>query len=176
MWSYTLQAGETLHILATRLNTRVTALEAANPGISLIPLKVGQSINIPGLPSVAKDKVAAGEDFDSISKNHRTYIAAQNLNPGINPTDLEKGQIINVLEIYGEGHGSSSYGHSTYMIQEGDTIYSISSKYDSTPEFLQTLNPNINALSLRIGQFINLPYPPRAETQEHGKGKATILP
>jgi hypothetical protein len=72
MWTYILQDGETLLELAARFHTRVTALEAANPGIGFIPVKPGQPIHIPGCPTRQQTTAAADAERAALGGNFNT--------------------------------------------------------------------------------------------------------
>lgn len=50
------------------------------------------------------------------------------------------------------------YGYNTYKIENGDTLYTISKKLNSTPELIYTANPGIDPRNLTIGNTINVPY------------------
>jgi g-D-glutamyl-meso-diaminopimelate peptidase len=49
-------------------------------------------------------------------------------------------------------------GYDTYVIQQGDTLYSIAQKYYTTLNAILTANPGINPNALRVGQRIIVPY------------------
>ncbi|MGI6778922.1 MAG: M14 family metallopeptidase [Acetivibrionales bacterium] len=49
-------------------------------------------------------------------------------------------------------------GYDTYTIRPGDTLYNIAGRYYTSVNAIQTANPGINPLNLRIGQSIIVPY------------------
>ncbi len=71
-------------------------------------------------------------------------------NPEINPDKLYPGQIICVP-------ASCSYGTLAYIIKKGDTLYSISRKYNSNIDKIIATNPGINPDNLMIGDIICIP-------------------
>lgn len=51
------------------------------------------------------------------------------------------------------------YGYVVYTVRPGDTLYSIAMRYRTTLKAVETANPGIDPLSLRIGQNITVPLP-----------------
>ena len=49
-------------------------------------------------------------------------------------------------------------GYATYTVRTGDTLYSIARKFYTTVSAIQTANPGIDPLALRVGQQIIVPY------------------
>jgi g-D-glutamyl-meso-diaminopimelate peptidase len=49
-------------------------------------------------------------------------------------------------------------GYDRYTIKGGDTLYNIAVRYYTTVAAIQTANPGLNPLNLRIGQVITVPY------------------
>lgn len=50
------------------------------------------------------------------------------------------------------------YGYSTYIVQRGDTLFSIARNFSTTINRILYANPNIDANNLRIGQSIIVPF------------------
>lgn len=71
-------------------------------------------------------------------------------NPGINPQNLYIGQVICVP-------AACSYGTVAYVIKRGDTLYSISRRYNSNIDKIIESNPGINPNNLMIGEVICIP-------------------
>lgn len=140
MWTYILQGGETLSSLAAKFKTRITALEAANPGIRLVTLKPGLPIHIYGLPSISQYQTKAGDTLDSIAAKFRTDAKLMRiLNPDVPATDIAVGQIVNVPDtldengIDGENHGKKG------VTVEGDRPSPVTSRCESMTDILQPL-------------------------------------
>lgn len=72
------------------------------------------------------------------------------VNPGINPENLYIGQVICVP-------AACSYGTIAYVIKPGDTLYSISIKYNTSVDEIIQFNPSINPNNLMIGEVICIP-------------------
>jgi LysM repeat protein len=110
--TYVIQPGDTFTSIAARLGTTVAALEAANPTLTPTDLQIGASINVPSnnvpapVPtppaptppaSGATYTIKAGDTFTTMAASFNTTVAAvEAANPGVNPTTLQIGQIINL--------------------------------------------------------------------------------
>ncbi|KAG4434910.1 hypothetical protein IFR05_009608 [Cadophora sp. M221] len=91
--------------------------------------------------------VKAGDTLSTIASNSGTTVAAlQQANPGINPNNLQVGQVIQLPQ-----------SGSRYTIQAGDTFTSISAKLGTTVAALQAANPGLNPNNLQIGAQIVVP-------------------
>jgi LysM repeat protein len=104
--------------------------------------------------------IQKGDTFSAIATKLSTNVQTlENLNPGVNPDDLQIGQVINV-----PGTGS------TYKIVKGDTFSSIAAKLGTNVQTLENLNPGLNPDDLQIGQVINIPGTPGTSTYTIMKG------
>ena len=77
----------------------------------------------------------------------------ESLNPGVNPTDLQIGQVINVP---GSVAPTEPTTGARYTIKGGDTLWALESSHGLAHGTLQNLNPGINPRLLQIGQVINI--------------------
>lgn len=71
-------------------------------------------------------------------------------NPGIDPERIHLGQVICVP-------AACSYGTIAYVIKRGDTLYSISRRYNANVDKIMQLNPGIDPDNLTIGEVICIP-------------------
>jgi LysM repeat protein len=117
--TYTIQAGDTLTSIATKLGTTVAALEAANPGINPNNLQIGTQISLPSTStaptptltpvvptptpnpnppaSTSTYNIQAGDTFSTIAASFNVTLAAiEAANPGVNPGSLQVGEVINL--------------------------------------------------------------------------------
>jgi len=155
MWTYVIQTGENLDLLAKIFKTRVTALEAANPGIRLKPVIPGQAVNIPGLPSVSKYEVKSGDNLDSIGDKFRTNAATiRRLNLSILATQFAAGQTINVPGDLDRGQYGGSNIHD-FMPEDGRATSSFAS----------------SSTTLEVGQVMDAPRNSHPLTSKHIIGK-----
>ena len=156
---YTIIPGDSLFGLARRFNTTIEAIITVNPGIDPQNLQIGQQICIP-VPTAGQCPggflyvIKAGDTFYSIARRFGTVVPALiAANPGINPDRLVIGQSICVPA---PGPAPCPGGR-FYTIVAGDTLYSISRRFNTTVEALTSANPGINPNNLRVGQVICIP-------------------
>lgn len=197
---YTIQAGDTLWLISRRYLTTVDAIMASNPGINPNNLVVGQKICITpgaqtgsgsgsGSGSSESKKCPVGLRAYTIQQDDTLWLISQRycttvetimaLNPRINPTNLQVGQIIWVPAGYtlqnlppwarsqevssdsdtdtATGEGFCPEGSVSYIIEAGDTLWLLSQRFHTTVEDIMAVNKGINPTNLFIGQVICIP-------------------
>jgi len=99
--SYRVKPGDTFHNLAQRFNTTVASLMAVNPGVDPQNLSIGQNICIPVrrrvVPCAPANRyvIKAGDTFSKLAQRYGMTVAAiRALNPGVDPLNLQVGQVI----------------------------------------------------------------------------------
>jgi LysM repeat protein len=99
--------------------------------------------------------VQAGENLYRISLRYGTtvsaIVAANNLP---NANSIYVGQ---VLLIPGSGQGQPSSGGTTYVVQPGDTLYSIARRYGTTVAALAAHNGIVPPYTIKVGQTLRIP-------------------
>ncbi|EFJ41578.1 chitinase, lysozyme, partial [Volvox carteri f. nagariensis] len=99
--------------------------------------------------------IQPGDTFWAIAQRRGTTVdVIQSLNPGVVPTRLQVGQVINVPCSGGGGYVRTGC---TYTIQPGDTFWAIAQRRGTTVDVIQSLNPGVNPARLQVGQVINVP-------------------
>jgi LysM repeat protein len=99
------------------------------------------------LAAVTTYTVQAGDTFSTIAAKLGTTVAAlEAAYPGVNPSNLQIGQVIQL-----------SQSASTYTIVAGDTFSSIAAKLGTTVAALEAANPNVSPSGLQIGAQISIP-------------------
>ena len=101
-FEYTIRQGDTLFNLARTYNTTVEAIIAVNPGIDPNNLQIGQRICIPIAPPGPSCPVGTfaytirqGDTLFNLARTYNTTVEAiLAINPGINPNNLQIGQVI----------------------------------------------------------------------------------
>lgn len=83
------------------------------------------------------------------ASNNWPHGTLESLNPGVNPTDLQVGQVIKVPG------APPAPQTNKYTIKPGDTFWALETKLGLAHGVLQALNPGVNPLKLQIGQVIN---------------------
>lgn len=103
-------------------------------------------------PSGRYWRVAAGDTLYLIALRVGTTVAElEQLNPGVDPFNLQVGQI---LCLPAERPCPSGV---FWQVAAGDTLYNIARATGTTVDRLLELNPNIDPNNLQIGQNICLP-------------------
>ncbi|WP_418791552.1 LysM peptidoglycan-binding domain-containing protein [Phosphitispora sp. TUW77] len=160
---YIIQAGDTYYSLAIRFNTTVAAIIAANPGVDPNNLMIGQRICIPqALPPAQCPAgttpyiIQAGDTYYSLAIRFNTTVAAIiAVNPGVDPNNLMIGQRICIpVAIPPVG---CPPGTVPYIIQAGDTYYSLAIRFNTSVAAIIAANPGVDPNNLMIGQRICIP-------------------
>ncbi|MGG6312304.1 LysM peptidoglycan-binding domain-containing protein [Paenibacillus macerans] len=95
-YSYTVQPGDTLNHIAFRLESSVTRILAANPGLDPNNLQTGQVICIPSCPPNHVSRIIErGDTLYQIAQDYGVSVASiLEANPGTDPNSLRVGQRI----------------------------------------------------------------------------------
>lgn len=113
----------------------------------------------PGCPVCPEDNlyiVQTGDTLYALSRFYNTSLDDMlDANPDIDPVSLLPGQIIRIPVT--AGSISCPQGAISYIIQKGDTIYSIARNFNIRLSPLLRANPEINPDGLLIGQKICIP-------------------
>ncbi len=166
-FAYTIRSGDTLYLLAQRYNTTVEAIMRINPGINPNNLQIGQMICIPGSVTPPPTTCPSGSFSYTIRSGDTLYLLAQRynttveaimrINPGINPNNLQIGQMICIPGSVTPPPTTCPSGSFSYTIRSGDTLYLLAQRYNTTVEAIMRINPGINPNNLQIGQMICIP-------------------
>lgn len=136
--TWTVAKGETLDSIAATCGTTVSAITAANPGISG-SLTVGQTITVPGANYSGGAITPVPPTPNTITNNYYTYNNYYNV-PATNYVPTSSG---------------------TYIVQYGDTFSVIASRFGVSVYALWAANPHIWDINLiYAGQVIYIPASP----------------
>lgn len=93
-YPYIIQPGDTLNAIASRLETSVPAIMAANPGVNPYNLRIGQSLCIPACPPNHVPRVIqAGDTLYNLAQAYGVTVASiLRANPSVQPNYLRVGQ------------------------------------------------------------------------------------
>ncbi|MDD4658178.1 MAG: LysM peptidoglycan-binding domain-containing protein [Eubacteriales bacterium] len=154
---YTIQPGDTYFLLAQRFGTTVAAIQQANPGVNPNNLQIGQVICIPQAAPPACPgflyTIQAGDTYFLLAQRFGTTVAAiQQANPGVNPNNLQIGQVICIPQA-----APPACPGFLYTIQAGDTYFLLAQRFGTTVAAIQQVNPGVNPNNLQIGQVICIP-------------------
>ncbi len=162
---YTIQSGDTLYFLAIRYNTTVEAIMKLNPGIDPNNLQIGQVICIPDkgvspmppCPNGFYYTIRAGDTLFLLSQRFGVSVdAIIRANPGIDPNNLQIGQVICIPVHQRPEMPPCPYGV-YYTIKPGDTFYLIAQRFCISVQELMSANPGVDPNNLMIGQVICIP-------------------
>ena len=162
---YTIKSGDTLFKLALTYRTTVEAIMAINPGINPNNLQVGQKICIPSSGTTTPPPkcpvgsfaytIKAGDTLYMLAIKYNTTVAAiMAINPGIDPNNLQIGQVICIP---GGGIIPPPCDGVYYVVRPGDTLYSIANMYNISVAKLMQANPGVDPNNLMVGQLICIP-------------------
>ena len=173
-FAYTIKSGDTLYKLAITYRTTVEAIMALNPGINPNNLQIGQRICIPGSITPPPTTCPMGTFSYTIRSGDTLYLLAIRynttveaiiaVNPGINPNNLQIGQVICIPETT-PPPPRCPMGSFAYTVMAGDTLYLLAIRYNTTVQAILAINPGLDPNNLRVGQIICIPEttppPPR---------------
>ena len=185
-FAYTIKSGDTLYKLAITYRTTVEAIMALNPGINPNNLQIGQKICIPGSVTPPPKVCPTGSFAYTIKSGDTLYLLAIRynttveaivaLNPGINPNNLQIGQVICIPEVEATPPPRvCPAGSFAYTIKSGDTLYMLAITYNTTVQAILAINPGLDPNNLRIGQVICIPIVPPPQTCPVGSFAYTIM-
>ncbi len=160
---YTVQKGDSLWSIANKFNTTVENLRKLNNLTSDI-LQIGQKLLIKESSNpedVTTYIVQKGDSLWSIANKFNTTV--ENLRKLNNLTSdiLQVGQIL----IIKETEIPPSTNTTTYIVQKGDSLWSIANKFNTTVENLRNLN-RLTSDTLQIGQELIVPNENNEEKPE----------
>ncbi len=172
--SYTVQEGDTVYSIARRFNTTPEAITQFNNLANPDSLVVGQTLQIPsGVPPAGEAQpggtgktvytVQPGDTMFSIAQRYHTTVdVISSVNQIYNPWYIHVGQKLVIPGGASEGGAESaapptSSDQGTYVVQAGDTLWSISARFGTTPQALAALN-NLSSFGfIYPGQVLQLP-------------------
>lgn len=145
---HVVKRGETITQIAKKYNTSNNVLFLLNPE-AVKGISRSQVLQVP-ITSEVQHRVQPKETVYGISKQYEISIEElYKLNPGLEEYGLKVGQILNIT-------GADSFKN-TIIVQQGETIYGIATKNNTTVSELYEINPELRVGSLREGQVIKLP-------------------
>lgn len=162
--TYTVQKGDTLYSIALKYGTTVPSLINKNNLNSTI-LSVGDVLLIPeDVESTGENEdvidtssyiVQRGDSLYSISRKYGISIddlkSANNLFGDV----LTIGQVLTIPSSNGMNE-SNNVSNNLYVVQKGDSLWSISRQFNTTVNDLRMIN-NLNSDILNIGQTLIIP-------------------
>lgn len=159
---YTVVSGDSLYKIAQLYNTTVDKLLSYN-NLSSTSLSIGQQLLIPSetaVPPVEQPggveliyRVQKGDNLYAIARRFDTSVNEIRVLNNLKSDSLSIGQ---ELQIPTQTQESPSVSQIEYVVKKGDSLYSISNKYNTTINEIMTFN-NLKSTSLSIGQRLKIP-------------------
>lgn len=101
--------------------------------------------------------IKSGDTLYQLAKTYDTSVEEiLDINPGVNPNNLQIGQRICIPE-YKTPPSKCPSGTFSYTIKKGDTLYNLAREYNTTVEKILKANPGIQPNNLKVGQIICIP-------------------
>ena len=162
--NYTVKPGDTLYSIARKNNISIETLEKDNALTSPI-LRIGQILRIrlqsgstqeveecigpdytpPENTDYINYTVKKGDNLYNIAKTYNTSVSTiMNIN-NLNSSNLSIGQVLRIPS------NNSNSSKNIYIVQKGDSLYSISKRFNTTVDKIKKDN-NLIGNTLSIGQ------------------------
>ena len=156
--TYTVARGDSLWSIAKRFNVGVNEIKNANNLKSNL-ISVGQELIIPGAAPSDQTNVTyvvqTGDSLWSIANaNNTTVDELANLND-LGTNTIYVGQALQIPNT-GSSGTTTPDTQTTYVVQKGDTLYSIALKYGTTPNAIIRKN-NLKNNTITVGQTLTIP-------------------
>ena len=159
---YIVQRGDTLWSISKKLDTKVDELKKLNNLTSNL-LFVGQVLKVPSFNTVDDTNVTyivkKGDTLYSIAFNYGTTVNSLKEYNNLKSDSLTIGQSIKIPEttsIITPSEDEIINEGSVYVVEKGDTLYSIAKKFNTTVDKLKENNSLISDI-LSIGMNILIP-------------------
>lgn len=168
---YTVEAGDSLYEIAKKYDTTADLIKEYN-GLESNDLSIGQELRIPcyiedndnsDLPKYVNYTVEVGDNLYDIAEKFGTTVDKIKKDNDLKSNTLtvgtmliidDKKKISSIEECYGLDFDVPL--SSTYVVQSGDSLYSIAKKFGTTADKIKQLN-NLNNNTLSVGQEIAIP-------------------
>ena len=162
---YEVKRGDSLYSIAEEFNLTVNDLINFNQ-LASTNLSIGQKILIPinsqDKPSSTEDEyytVVKGDSLYNIAKKFNTTVDEIIKNNNLTSTVLQVGDKLLIFKGQATTPSEtppSSEDQNIYVVQSGDSLYSIAKKFNTTVQEIKNLN-NLTSNLLSIGQTLKVP-------------------
>lgn len=163
---YIVKRGDTLYSIARDNNISVAELKNIN-NITNNTIYVGQELYLKN--KIVEEEPSENDDIYVVKKGDTLYSISKKLNISINT--LKALNKLNTNEIYvGQqlilSNDKNTEEYDVYTVKKGDSLWSISQKYNISVKELIELN-NLNNLTLQINQKLEVPKTIIVEPEEN---------
>ena len=181
--SYTVRSGDTLSGIAERFGTTWQTLAQTNNINNPNLIHAGQVLQIPGAgnnnaqPSGGTYTVQAGDTLSGIASQHNTnWQTLAQLNHISNPDLIQIGQVLQLPGSSTPGPTPPPQQLSDYIVQSGDTLSGIATRYNTSWQNLAQINNLSNPDALYVGQVLKVPGEGNTTNPIPGDGKVPGTP
>lgn len=153
--THTVSKGESLYSIANKYGTTVNELKSLN-NLSNNILSIGQVLNLPGTSeenTINSYTVKSGDTLYSIANKFNLSVSELKALNNLTSNTLSIGQ---TLKIRDNTSDIITEDYDYYTVKKGDTLYSIANKYNTTPDYIKTLN-KLSTDTLSIGDLLKIP-------------------
>ncbi len=162
--TYVVQKGDSLYSIARRFNTTVDELKSLNNLTSNV-LQINQVLKISEDDNTMEDDdmdtantyiVQKGDSLYSIAKKFNTTVEQLKSLNNLTSNVLQINQVLKISEDDNAMEDDNMDTANTYVVQSGDSLYSIARKFNTTVDELKSLN-NLTSNLLQINQVLKIP-------------------
>ena len=160
--TYTVQRGDTLWNIAKKFNTNVDELKRVN-NLTTNSLFVGQTLKVPGYYTAEDTNITyvvkRGDTLYSISRQYGVSVDDLRKVNNLTSDVLSVGQEISIpssQSIVTPSEDEIINEPNTYTVQRGDTLFSISRRFNIPVNDIKILN-NLTNDFLSVGQVLQIP-------------------
>jgi LysM repeat protein len=149
MQSYIVQEGDTLYGISSQFGVSVNDIKLQN-NLGSNNVVVGETLMIPTIGTTVLYTVENGDNLYSIATKYNVTVSELMKINGLTNEFLSIGQQLRIPV----NSGSSKYDY--YTVTNGDNLYSIAAKFNTSVDTLMSIN-NLTSNKLSIGQELKIP-------------------
>ena len=159
MQTYTVQSGDTLYGISKQFGVSVDELKRIN-NLTSNTITKGEILKIPSTVTTIDYVVKKGDSLYSIAKRYNTTVKDITRLNNLTSNNLTVGQLL-IIAI-DDNATSTPTNYKDYVVNKGDSLYSIANKNNITVDELKKIN-NLTSNMLSIGQVLKLPTQDKGE-------------
>ncbi len=191
---HTITKDESIFSIAKKYNTTHTSIAELNPEVDFSKVRVGDKIRVMLKNDPVYHYVEEGDTYVNIAVKYQTTAKRiLELNPDVDPTKIRVGQKLRVKgdtkTTYDQQSATKRNNkkvliddvkenkqrvvtHQTednldHKIEEGENLYVIAKKYETTYKRIEELNPDLDPTKIQVGQLIRVKGTPIRKANQH---------